>query len=852
MRKSDIRTVSLANQTAFSYVCLPASMNQLAASILLLLLNFSVLSQSTIVQGVVFDSATTEPIPFAKIKFTNGKGGGISDEQGFFFIQSTDPSDSVEVAFIGYKPQFFLIQKGITNEITVQLQAEVKSFETVEIVAGENPAFEILRKVKENKPKNNPEKLSSYECEVYNKMQFDVNKLGSKFEDRKVLKGMNVINDYVDVDSSTDYKYLPILLTESISDYYFKSDPKQVKEEMKATRITGVDYLQLQQFTGDLHQNVNVYDNYIELFNKEFMSPIADGGKLFYKYYLQVGMDTIDGYPCHKINFVPKRKGDAVFEGDIWIVDETFAVKRVQANIPDNVNLNYVSDLSVDQQFTEVEPGVWMLTKEEIKAYLDLFNDKKKKNLQGATVHKKTTREKFVINEEKPFDFYVADLVMQDSAKIRDDAYWEAHRHDTLTDEERGVIQMVDSLKNNKLFKFYENATYMAYSGFWRAGPLEIGSIYSLYNQNQTEGHRVMLALRTSNRFSTRVELNAFGIYGFGDQDFKYGGSIRYKLKNAPRTMLRLAYRRRIEILGLDPSIGDIGNSFTTLFSVAPQDKLTMVQKGVLSMEKDWRFDMRTFNSIEWKRFVPLGFSDYSRIDTETGDTNQVGSVTSFEIRNQIMYTKEEKFLNGQFDRTSLGSKYPIISLTHTWGIKGVIGSEYDFHRLDFIYDHRPRVGMFGRIQYSIYAGKIFGTVPYPFLQIHPGNETLFLQRTGFNLMTYYEFISDEWVGINFEHRLQGFIMDRIPLIKKLKWRMVYNAKMVVGRYNNKHNSELLLPSYSNELAQPYYEVGVGLENIFKFIRVDAVWRLAYRDHVNSLGNPVRNFGVMFMFTTDF
>jgi hypothetical protein len=216
------------------------------------------------------------------------------------------------------------------------------------------------------------------------------------------------------------------------------------------------------------------------------------------------------------------------------------------------------------------------------------------------------------------------------------------------------------------------------------------------------------------------------------------------------------------------------------------------------------------------------------------------------------MYTKDEKFISGQFDRVSLGSKYPVISLTHTWGINGVIGSEYNFHRLDFVYDHRPRIGMFGRLQYSIYAGKIFGTVPYPFLNIHQGNQTLYLQKTTFNLMRYYEFISDEWIGVNFEHRLQGLIMDKIPLIKKMKMRIVYNAKMIIGRYNNKHNAELILPNYSHKLTYPYYEVGVGLENIFKFIRIDAVWRLSYRNNVDTNGDQVRNFGVLFTFSTDF
>ncbi|MDA7803696.1 DUF5686 family protein, partial [Crocinitomix sp.] len=225
---------------------------------------------------------------------------------------------------------------------------------------------------------------------------------------------------------------------------------------------------------------------------------------------------------------------------------------------------------------------------------------------------------------------------------------------------------------------------------------------------------------------------------------------------------------------------------------------------------------------------------------------------TSFQIRNQIMFTKEEKFLKGQFDRISLGSRYPIISITHTWGIKDILLSEYDFHRLDFIWTHRPRFGMVGRFDYTIHAGKIFGEVPYPFLQVHQGNETYYLQYNNFNLMNYYEFISDQWVRVLFEHHFQGFIMDRVPLVKKLKLRVVASGKMVIGSYSDKHNRQMLLPFYSNRITSPYYEVGVGLENILKFIRIDAIWRLSYRDNLDLYGDPVSNFGVKFVFTSDF
>ena len=813
-------------------------------------------SQTTQIQGVVTDSLTGEPIPYVKVKIVNGRAGTLTDTSGHYALLAKTEWDTVEFSFIGYKTVRFPLTSGLTNEINVQLPPDIKSFDVVEVVAGENPAFEILRQVKERKKFNDPYQLDAYQCEVYNIMQFDVNKLGDDFEKRKVFKKMRVINDYLDQDTLKDQKYLPILLTESVSDYYYKNSPSQKKEVIKGSRITGVDYLQLQQFTGDLSQDLNIYDNYIVLFNKDFMSPIADAGRLFYKYYLQEE-DTIDGIFCHHIIFKPKRKGDAVFEGEIWFEDSTFAVKKLIAKIPDDVNLNYVSDLYIEQDYSEIDSGVYMVTNEQVLAYFDLFNERKNKKLQGVTVHKKTSRTNFILNDPKDFNFYTADVVLADSAKNRDDSFWEDSRHFELSEEELGVIEMVDSLKNNKRFKFYENLVYFAYSGFWRFNKIEVGNVYSFYGNNPVEGSKLTLSLRTSNFFSTKHELNGFVTYGFGDEVWKYGGSWRWKWKNAPRTMFRIGYRKRIEQLGLAPSIGDIGNSFATLFTRGPLDKLTMVEKGSISLEKDWIFNMRTFNNVEWKRFIPLGISDYNRIDQESGDTIAISSLTSFEIRNQIMFTKDEKFINGQFDRTSLGSKYPIISLTHTWGIKDVLESEYNFHRLDLIYDHRPRVGMLGRLQYSIYAGKIFGTVPYPFLNIHQGNQSYFLQRTSFNLLRYYEFISDEWVGINFEHRLQGFILDRIPLIKKLKWRLVYNAKMIVGRYNIKHNSELIFPSYSHVLNHPYYEAGVGIENIFKFFRVEAVWRLSYRDHTyfdsrDNTTKQVTNFGVFATFATDF
>jgi hypothetical protein len=816
--------------------------------ITLLSLNHNGFAQ-IVLSGKIVDSLSQEAIPFARIEFEVGGRAIRADVSGNFLIESAEKYDTLLVGSIGYKTIRIPYEKGTYEELSIALIEDVKSLTEIVIQPGENPAFAILEEIQKRKKLNNPDHLTAYQCDIYNKMQFDINNMSDKFKDRAVFKKFDFIMDYMDTVDGENY--LPVLLTEGISEYYFRSSPKQEKEVIQASRVTGVDNLQLGQFTGQMYQDVNVYEDDIELFNKDFLSPIAGPGKLFYKYVL-LPNDTVDNVPCFRIKYRPKRKGDALFYGVIWITQDNYAVKRVQAGIPDDVNLNYVSDFIVEQNYSAVNDTTFLLSSENMKANFDLYNEAVKGVLMGVTIHKSVNRRNFIIGEPKSFDFYVADVILADSASNRSEDFWQSQRHLDLSAEEKGVITMVDSLKQNARYKFYENLAYLSYTGFYRMGPIEIGSLFSLYNRNVVEQHRFMLSARTSNRFSKKVEISAFAGYGILDDEFKYGGSLRWKLRDSPREMLRFNYKKRIEQLGLTSAIGDVGNSFSTLLSVGPVDKLTMVNQAGIGLEKDWQMDMRTFHNIEWNNFIPLGSSDYSRVQSESGDTLRIADVTSFQVRNQIMYTREEKFLNGQFDRISMGSKYPIISLTHTWGMKDVLQSDYEFHRLDLIWTHRPRVGLLGRIIYTVYAGKIFGTVPYPFLQIHPGNETFYLQTASFNLMNYYEFISDEWVGVDFEHHLQGFLLDRVPGVRKLKLRTVYGARMVVGKYNNKHNEVMLLPAYSQKFSSPYYEVSVGLENILKFIRIDAVWRLAYRDNLDLYGNPVSNFAVKFKFITDF
>jgi len=332
------------------------------------------------------------------------------------------------------------------------------------------------------------------------------------------------------------------------------------------------------------------------------------------------------------------------------------------------------------------------------------------------------------------------------------------------------------------------------------------------------------------------------------DKKVKYGFAYRYKLNNIPREMFRISHSNKIEQLGLSSRSDGKGRSFTSFFSYGPADKITNVNHTSISFEKDYRFNMRTFSLLEWKKFTPLGTSDYHKVNS-IGDTIKISSLTSFEVRNQVMYTNGEVFIEGNFDRYSLGSKFPIFSFTHTIGLKNVFNSELKFNRFDFYMSHSPKIGFWGKLNYKVYLGKIFGTLPYPFLNVHNGNQSFYLEPEAFNLLNYYEFASDKWLGVNFEHKLQGLILDKIPLIRKLELRSIYGFKGVIGHFSPKHLSAMILPSYTKSLSltKPYMEMNIGIENIFQFIRIDAIWRLSYLDTPN-----ISKFGVKFLFSVNF
>ncbi len=790
------------------------------------LLSSMAFGQQTKVFGVVKDATTGEPLPFVKVQFLDSKIGTLTNDQGIYSLETYYATDSLQFSFSGYVTQRKKVQRDVANEINISLAILTTEFEEVVIrPPDEFPSTTLHKKVIAHKHINNKEKLGSYEYEVYSKVQLDLNNIGEKFDNIGIVKKLDLIMNYLD-SADNGKNYLPVLLSETVSDFYFKNDPKKKREVIKGTHITGVDNLQVYQLLGDMYLDFNIYDNNINLFNKAFVSPVSNVARSFYKFYLE-DSTFIDEQWCYKLKFVPKRTGDMTFQGEMWIHDTTYAVKHFNANISPWANINYIQDLYFEQHFKMVQPEVWMLTKEKMIADVKIT---KNTGIYGFYARKLSSRRDFVINQERPQDFFKSESTVefQDSAKVRPDAFWIANRHEPLSGQEQGIKKMVDSLENLPLFKTLKRTAYFATTGYYPIGKLEIGNAFALMSVNPIETFRTALALRTSNAFSRRLEFGGRVAYGFGDEKFKYGLSTRYNITPKKRGMMTAYYSYDIEQIGQSPTAATVGSTFGTVFRTGPPRNLTLVEKAGINLEKDIKKDLIFYGGFEWKEFTPLGTYKYTRIN-DLGSLDTINNIRTSEFIARVRWTKDEEFIGGSFDRTSLRSRYPIFSLQGIFGVKGLFGGDYNYQKIEFTMEHHRLIGPLGRIRYGVNAGYVFGSAAYPFLKVHEGNESYWLLTSTFNKLNFFEFVSDRYVGAFIENHWEGLLFDRIPLIKKLKWRLVTVGRITYGAIDNRHINVMNLDPVTSSFGKvPYAEAAVGIENIFKVARVDLVWRITH------------------------
>lgn len=796
-------------------------------AILTLCNSLQAVSQITKIYGQVIDAETGEPLSFVNIVFQNSTVGTITDLDGNYHIETSYPTDTLVASFIGFDQVKKPVVKQTKQEINFEMGTSDFMLDAVVVKPGENPAHPLLRKIIEHKSKNDREKLDYYEYEVYNKVQFDINNITEKFENRKIFKPFKFVFENVDTSDINGKRYLPTFITESLSDVYYRKKPKSQKEYVKATRVSGVDNESVGQFLGDMYQNINIYDNFILIIGKSFVSPIANFGRQYYKYYLEDSTYIGDKY-AYKLRFQPKLRQEPTFYGEIWVHDSTYAVIRVDMRITEQTNINWVQDAVVYQEYDLVQDSAWMLTKDRL--IIDFAIGEDGMGLYGT---KTTTYQDFKINQPKPKEFYegVQNVILSEGVDEHTNEFWAEHRHEDLTKKEASIYHMADTIQTLPAFKTWYDIVKLVVSGHWTFGKFDFGPVYTTYSFNKIEGHRIRLGGRTNNKLSTKIRLEGYGAYGFRDQRFKYGGGFKVFLSKKPRQVFDAYYQFDMEQLGQSQNAFREDNFFASFFRRRPFTKLSLVTDISTNYEIEWFPGFSNKLGFVHREIAPADTNilAYKYPSDSYKDNRLITSEARFETR----FAFDEKFIDGDLNRVSLGTKYPILQMRYSYGIKGLWDGQFRYHKLDFSIDDWFKVAPVGYIEYLITAGKTWGKLPFPILFLHQGNETYTYDDYAYNMMNYIEFVSDEFAAVSAQWHFNGYFLNKIPLMRKLKLREVASGKVLVGRLTQDSQSVMDFPTDLYTLSKPYAEVGVGIENIVRIFRIDVVWRLSYLDHPN-------------------
>jgi hypothetical protein len=807
--------------------------------LLVILFPYSGYSQQlTKIMGTVIDASTKEPIPFVNIYFPNTDIATTTDFDGKFSIETKSARDSLYAQYMGYTKQVKAVVKNKFQLIDFELKSLSFELSEVEILPGENPAEVILKKVIRNKDLNNREALEAFQYEAYTKVQIDANNYSEKITHNVLLKPFNFVFENADTSTINGKVYLPIFFTEVLSDIYYRKQPKIYREVIKASRASGMERSNISELVGDSYQKVNVYDNYNVLFEKNFVSPIANFGLAYYKYYLLDSL-FIDGHKCYHIKFKPRRDQELTYTGNIWIHDTTFGVVKVDMRVAKDANINIINEIVINQEFKRVENNYWMPTVDNMIADMNLTENTSR--VIGLYLHKSTSYKNFVVNKLLPEKFYKqpVDISVKDSALKRTKDYWLENRHDSLSIQEKKIYKMVDTVQSLRAYRIYSDILFALATNHIKMGYFEFGPVLSIYSFNKIEGNRFKLGLRTSNKFSKKLMLTLYGAYGEKDDQFKYGADVRYLFRKNPNTGIQFTYSKEIEQLGKSSTALATDAIFLSAVSRNPLQKLSMARSFQASLEHEWFMGLSNKLFLRNRIIFPITNEPFFQLKVGEGVTEKSNLVIS-EVQLDTRFAFNEKYISGEFQRLNLGTKYPAVTVSYTYGLKNCLKSDYEYHKLDIGITHWFNISTIGWSKYIVHAGKIWGKLPYQLLKIHEGNETYIWDEASFNTMNYYEFVSDQYVSLFYTHHFDGLLFNHIPLLKKLRWREVVYYKGLLGSLTDKNKNYSIFPENVNTLKGPFQEVGVGIENIFKILRVYGVWRLNYLDHPD-----IRKFMVM-------
>ena len=826
----------------------------------------------TSASGIVKDSITGEPLPFVSVYFDGSTIGAMTDDNGTFTLQNNQGYTKLAAASLGYDTKFIDLKPGKKND-NLEVLLKPTAFEISEVVVKpkrekytrkDNPAVELIKKVIAHKNDNRIEAKPEYQTEVYEKLSLSLGNFNPNLDKNKFLKKFKFIKNYLDTSEFNGKPILTVSVRENLSDFYYRKSPKAEKTIVRAKRMQGIDKT-LDDGGGitsnleEIFKSINIFDNNIPILLNRFVSPLSSTlATTYYHYYI---MDTLDvgGDKCVDLAFVPANSESYGFTGRLYItLDGNYAVKKVLLNTPANINLNWVDKLRIEQEFKQMPDSTWVLDQEN--TFVNFYVVKGTQQLYAHQLRNYDNYNFNVQNADSVFGLLGALHVLPE-ATAQPDTFWTHNRPIPLKEKEDALKDLLGQLRKVPAFNAIIKTAEILITGYIptandkKVTKFDFGPMNTTFSANHLEGFRMRVGGMTTANLNPYWFASGYLAYGTNDRKIKYNLKLTHSFTKKeyhegenPVNNLSFIQEYDVYTPGQDFLFTSKDNIFVAWKVGEPVTKMQYIRKSVLQYEKEW------LNGLTWKSWImnqnneAAGTLQYIKRD-ESGNLYHIKDFTTSEIGTQLRFAPGERAYNGRSGKESvfnLSKDAPVFKLSHQLGIKGVLGGDYNYNHTEISAEKRIWLSSFGHIDAQVKAGKVWDKVPFPLLILPNTNQSVTIQPEAFHMMNALEFVTDQYVSFNATYYLKGWILNRIPGIKWLRLREVLSFNMIYGGLTDKNNPTLtpglfLLPDGTQPLGStPYMECSVGLENIFKILRIDYYRRLTYLDHPDIKKGGIR------------
>ena len=843
--------------------------------LLFLLLGCCISVSAQNIQGVVTDSLTNEPIPYLSV-FYEGKGvGSITDNDGNYKVETRKGWNKLTFSAVGYVTKVVNIIPGVTKNLNVRMRPDDIMLDEVVVKPKRekysrknNPAVELMKKVIAHKKNNKLSENDYYQYNKYQKITMSLNDVTPEMLEKGMYKKMPFLKDQIELCEETNKFILPISVDETASQKIYRKHPKSEKTIIKGMSSTGVNELfatgdMLSTVLKDVFTDVNIYDNDIRLLQYPFISPISSSDAIsFYKFYI---MDTtfVDKDKCFHLTFVPNNSQDFGFTGHLYVLaDSSYTVKKCTMNLPKKSGVNFVDNMDIIQEFEQLPNGEWVLKTDDMIVEMTLM-----KIMQGFQIRRTTRYSDYAFDElpQQLFKRKGAEIKEAD-AMMRGDDFWNQYRPVPLTQTESSMDMLVKRLEQMPGFKYVIFVLKAFIENFVETGTKEhpskvdIGPVNTMISNNYIDGLRLRMSAQTTANLNPHLFFKGYYAYGFKDHRSKYMGEVEYSFnkkeylpREFPKNSITFSYQYDV-MSPTDKFLKTDKDNVFVSFKTSTVDQMSYVRNIALKYEHETQFGLKTTVEVKHSTDEPTGGLAYITNDDQK---TLVPEIQTMEASLAFRYAPGETFVNTKQRRIPVSFDAPVFTLSHTAGFKGVLGGEYNYNLTEIGLYKRFWFSSWGKIDMFVKGGAQWNKVPFPLLIMPAANLSYILQRETFNLINNMEFLNDRYASLDVSWDLNGKIFNRIPLLKKLKWREAIGFKMLYGHLTDKNNpmkhpgdSELFLfptrdgrpTSFVMDPKTPYMECSVGIHNIFKILHIDYVRRLNYLDHPDA-----NKWGVRFM-----